>query len=68
MQSVFVGVQCRTVQLMFIDNRDYPGGVWEYFLATQALPVNVAFEATLFLMTFFCDCIVVCLPITYQSR
>lgn len=67
-QSVFVGVQSRTVQLMFVDNRNYPGGVWAYFLATQSLAVNVAFEATLFIMTLLCDCIVVSHISTVYSR
>lgn len=64
-QTIFVGVQSRTVQLMFIDNRTYPEGVWAYFLATQALAVNVIFDATLFILTLLCDCLVVrCYQIT----
>lgn len=58
-QSVFVGVQSRTVQLMFVENRNYPEGVWAYFLATQALAINVTFDATLFILTLLCDCLVV---------
>lgn len=58
-QSLFVGVQSRTVQLMFVDNRNFPDGIWAYFLATQALAVNVAFDAALFILTFLCDCLVV---------
>ncbi|EIM92385.1 uncharacterized protein STEHIDRAFT_117406 [Stereum hirsutum FP-91666 SS1] len=57
-QSIYVGVQAVTVQLMYVDNRNYPGGPWTYFEATQALAVNVMFEATIFVMTFLCDCLV----------
>jgi len=57
-ETIFVGVQARTVQLAYIDNRNYPGGPWVYFLNSQALPVNVMFEATLFLITFLCDALV----------
>ena len=46
---------------MYIDNRNYPGGPWQYFLDTQNLAVNVMFYATLFLITFMCDLLVVCL-------
>ena len=30
-QSFYVGVQAVTVQLMYVDNRNYPGGPWTYF-------------------------------------
>ncbi|KAI0033278.1 hypothetical protein K488DRAFT_48014 [Vararia minispora EC-137] len=56
--TIFTGVQARTVQLMYIDNRNYPGGPWQYFLATQNLAVNVMFEATLFLIAFLNDLLV----------
>ena len=51
--------QARTVQLVYIDNRDYPGGPWAWFLASQSLAINVVFYATFFLMTFFADALVV---------
>ncbi|KAJ3528586.1 hypothetical protein NM688_g7979 [Phlebia brevispora] len=57
-ETIFVAVQARTVQICYIDNRNYPGGPWQYFLATQNLPVNVMFYATLFIITFLCDCLV----------
>lgn len=59
-ETIFVGVQARTVQLMYIDNRNFPGGPWAYFLATQNLAVNVMFYATLFVLTFLSDLLVVC--------
>ncbi|KAJ3559467.1 hypothetical protein NM688_g338 [Phlebia brevispora] len=58
-ETIFLAVQARTVQICYIDNRNYPGGPWQFFLATQNLPVNVMFYATLFLITFLCDCLVV---------
>jgi len=57
-QTMYVGVQSRTAQLAYIDNRNYPGGPWQWFLNSQSLPVNVMFEATLFLITFLCDALV----------
>jgi hypothetical protein len=56
---VFMTVQAATVQVVYIDNRNYPGGPWAYFLATQNLPVNVIFIATFFLLTLFADSLIV---------
>jgi hypothetical protein len=56
--TVFVGVQAFTVQLAYIDNRNFPGGPWAWFLQSQALPVNVAFEATLVVLNVLCDSLV----------
>ena len=63
-ESIYTAVQARTVQLMYIDNRNYPGGPWAYFLATQNLPVNVMFYATLFVLTFLSDLLVVSVALT----
>jgi hypothetical protein len=52
-------VQANTVQSIYIDNRNYPGGPWIYFLATQSLPINVIFYATLFVLTFLSDLLLV---------
>jgi hypothetical protein len=68
-QTIYVVVQANTVQSIYIDNRNYPGGPWEYFLATQDLPINVLFYATLFVMTFLSDILVVSFPcITFWYR
>jgi len=56
--TVFTAVQARTMQLAYIDNRDYPGGPWAWFLTYQNIPVNVIFYAVFFLMTFFADALV----------
>ena len=60
LETIFAIAQARTVEVMYIDNRNYPGGLWQYFLDTQNLAVNVTFYATLFLLTFMCDILVVC--------
>ena len=59
-QIIFCIVQARTVQIIYVENRNYPGGPWQYFLDTQYLAVNVVFDATLFVGTFLCDLLVVC--------
>lgn len=58
-ETIFVAVQARTVQLTYIDNRNFPGGPWAWFLASQSLAVNVMYEATLFALTFLSDLLVV---------
>ncbi|TFY73332.1 hypothetical protein EWM64_g10681 [Hericium alpestre] len=57
-ETIFEIVQARTVQLIYIDNRSYPGGPWQFFLASQTLAVNVIFYATLFVLTFLSDLLV----------
>ncbi|KZV94478.1 hypothetical protein EXIGLDRAFT_834996 [Exidia glandulosa HHB12029] len=57
-ETIYVAVQARTIQDMYVDNRNYPGGPWAYFLATQYLPENVLFIATLFTLTFLSDTLV----------
>ncbi|KAF7376506.1 hypothetical protein MSAN_00066600 [Mycena sanguinolenta] len=57
-ESLFVAVQARTVQFIYIDNRNYPGGPWTFFLASQTAAINVIFYATLFLLTFLSDLLV----------
>jgi hypothetical protein len=74
-ESLFVAVQARTVQFIYIDNRNYPGepdlsvlqsrltsdigGPWAFFLNSQTAAINVIFYATLFLLTFLSDLLVV---------
>ncbi|RPD64750.1 hypothetical protein L226DRAFT_607814 [Lentinus tigrinus ALCF2SS1-7] len=57
-ETIFCIVQARTVQVIYIENRNYPGGPWQYFLDTQYLAINVMFYATLFIITFLCDLLV----------
>jgi hypothetical protein len=56
---IFCAVSAGTVQQIYIDNRNYPGGPWQYFLATQNLAINVLFLATFFLLTFLADSLIV---------
>lgn len=67
-ETIFVIIQARTVQVLYVDNRNYPGGPWAYFLATQNLAINVIFYATLFVLTFLSDCLVVGVIITFCCR
>jgi len=64
-ETIFCIVQARTVQDIYVDNRNYPGGPWAYFLATQSKAENVIFFASLFVLTFLSDLLVVS-PIFYQ--
>ncbi|KAI0077983.1 hypothetical protein K474DRAFT_988399 [Panus rudis PR-1116 ss-1] len=57
-ETIFVIVQARTVQVVYIDNRNYPGGPWQYFLNSQNDAINVLFYTTLFIMTFLSDLVV----------
>ncbi|KAJ7198556.1 hypothetical protein GGX14DRAFT_401918 [Mycena pura] len=57
-ESLFIAVQARTVQMIYIENRNYPGGPWAFFLASQTAGINVTFYATLFLLTFLSDILV----------
>ncbi|KAG6811457.1 hypothetical protein H0H92_007280, partial [Tricholoma furcatifolium] len=57
-ETIFEISQAHTVQMIYIDNRNYPGGPWAYFLATQNLAINVIFIASLFSLTFLADLLV----------
>ncbi|KAG2022584.1 hypothetical protein CC2G_000321 [Coprinopsis cinerea AmutBmut pab1-1] len=57
-ETIYVAVQARTVQDIYVDNRNYPGGPWQYFLATQDKAINVIFYATLFVAAFLADLLV----------
>ena len=59
LESLFVSVGTWTILDIYINNRNYPGGPWVYFLATQDLPENVIFFASLFVLTFLSDLLVV---------
>jgi hypothetical protein len=63
-QTIFMVVQANVVQSIYIDNRNYPGGPWVYFLATQNLAIDVVFYATLFSVTFLSDILIVGDPFT----
>ncbi|KAH6911142.1 hypothetical protein BKA70DRAFT_1370860 [Coprinopsis sp. MPI-PUGE-AT-0042] len=49
--TLYAAVQAHTVQDVYVDNRNYPGGPWTYFLNSQTKAHNVMFYATLFLLT-----------------
>ena len=66
--TIFVIVQARTVQVIYVENRNYPGGPWQYFLDTQYLAINVMFYATLFVITFLCDLLMVSIRASIPGR
>jgi len=55
---IFSAVSAGSVQTIYIDNRNYPGGPWSFFLASQNLAIDVIFIATFFLLTFFADSLI----------
>jgi len=57
-QTIFCAVEARTIEVLYVDNRNYPGGPWQYFLDTQSQAINVIFFATLFVVTFLSDVLV----------
>ena len=62
-QTIYCADQARTVQIMYVDNRNYPGGPWQYFLSNnQPKALDVLFYASLFLVTFLSDLLVVSRP------
>ncbi|KAJ7927622.1 hypothetical protein B0H13DRAFT_2653366 [Mycena leptocephala] len=58
LEFLFVVVQGEAAQMIYIDNRNYPGGPFAFYLAMQNAPVNVMFYATLFVLTFLSDILV----------
>ncbi|KIL60278.1 hypothetical protein M378DRAFT_84013 [Amanita muscaria Koide BX008] len=48
-----------TVEDMYINNRNYPGGPWSYFLATPDLPEDVILVVGLFVVTFLSDLLMI---------
>lgn len=62
-QTILCVVKARTVQVMYVDNRNYPGGPWAYFLNSQEQAIDVMFYACLFVLTFLSDLLVVSISI-----
>ncbi|KAK2462320.1 hypothetical protein APHAL10511_005626 [Amanita phalloides] len=55
LESLFAAATIWTTGDMFIVNRNYPGGPMAYFGATQDLPEDVTFIASLVILTFLSD-------------
>ena len=64
-ETVYAVIQAQTIQSMYIDNRNYPGGPWAYFLATRNVLINEIFYGSLFVLTFLVDLLLVSL--SYES-
>lgn len=54
-ETLYAVIQAQTIQSMYIDNRNYPGGPWAYFLATRNVLLNEIFYGSLFILTFLVD-------------
>ncbi|KZV66049.1 hypothetical protein PENSPDRAFT_689319 [Peniophora sp. CONT] len=54
-QTVFVGAQALAVQRVYIDNRNYRGGPWVYFLSSET---NIFTQATLIEVNLMSDALV----------
>ena len=59
LESMSVAAGVWIIEDMYINNRNYPGGPWAYFLAAQNQPENVLFAVSTFLLTFLSDLLVV---------
>lgn len=57
--TFFAAVQARTTEETYVDNRNFPGGPWQYFLSTEYLPINVMFYSTFIAGTFLADLLMV---------
>ena len=60
-ETILQIVQAHLVQIIYVDNRNYPGGPWEYFMTNTHLPINVVFLSSYFAVTFLSDLLVVCI-------
>lgn len=58
-ETIFAVSQARTIQMMYIEHRDHEGGPWQYYLDVQDSVVVVMLHASLFVLTFLGDVLVV---------
>lgn len=59
LESLVVTTTICVLEEMYIENRNYPGGPMEWFLAESSVPANVAFYSSVFALTFLSDLLVV---------
>ncbi|KAI0775501.1 hypothetical protein BD413DRAFT_470355 [Trametes elegans] len=57
-ETVCVIAQGNYTQLEFVDNRDFPGGPWQFHLLSQAAPASVVYNAGIFVLSFLTDLLV----------
>lgn len=55
LNTIYAACSARDVQLDYIDNRNYPGGPLQFFLATTAIPVNVTAFVVFFIANVLAD-------------
>lgn len=58
-ETIYAVAQARTVQLMYVENRRYPGGPWQYFLDTQNEAIDIICYVSLCVIISMCDLLVV---------
>ncbi len=58
-ETVFVVAEGLNIQHIYVDNRNFPGGPWRYHLSSQTSATNVTFNASIFVLTFLGDLLVV---------
>ena len=59
LESLFVSAGTWTIEDMYINNRNYPGGPLAYFVATVNLPEYITLLSALLALTFLSDFLVV---------
>lgn len=59
LESSLMALCTWVIEDMYINHRNYPGGSWAYFLATQYRPQNVLTFSSIFVLTFLSDLLVV---------
>ncbi|OJT13645.1 hypothetical protein TRAPUB_9834 [Trametes pubescens] len=57
-ETVFVVAEGLNIQHIYVDNRNFPGGPWRYHLSSQTSATNVTFNASIFVLTFLGDLLV----------
>ncbi|KIL60271.1 hypothetical protein M378DRAFT_47309, partial [Amanita muscaria Koide BX008] len=56
--ALWTAISTWTTEDIYINNRNYPGGPWIYFVTTQDLPENIMYLIVLFALTFLSDLLV----------
>ena len=59
LNTIYAACTARDLELNYIDDRNYPGGPLQYFLATFYIPVNTIAVAVFFVANVMADALVV---------
>lgn len=58
-ETIFVVAEGLNIQHIYVDSWNFPGGPWQYHLSSTTSAVNVTFNASIFVLTFLGDLLVV---------